>query len=258
MSAITPTYGIRETGRMIRMFTKEHRGLVWRYFKLYLPWILLFHALDFAISFVPVPFVNQFAVGSLLASYFYTCFIITWHRVILEGPEKAIPVKPFKPEKTDWAFIFMGVGLGVVSTLLTIAIVPLAALGIGGAILGVCIIFAIIVIFAKFSFYFPAKAVRKHLSLKASFKMTTGYVWRIWCAYFMAVWRLCLALMAYFIITGVVLGSVAMTGQTIFIVISIVLGILTIIPIYVYFYPLLMAMGVGVLSNYYQHALLHK
>ncbi|MCB9987965.1 MAG: hypothetical protein H6868_01375 [Rhodospirillales bacterium] len=256
MPHITPTLGIRETGAMIRTFTKENMGYFWLYLRPLLPWIIGLHALDVLGNIMIPQMRGNFIFGSVIAAYFYTCFMITWHRVVLFGPERTDPVNPFKPEKSDLAFL--GMGIGVFLGLLVIGALSsvLFFLGAPGIIMFVAIIIFLFYAFIKVCFYFPAKAVRSHLSLRQSYKATNGYIWKIMSAPFFASWRIILASILYGGITGGIVGALTVAGVS-----PAMIGIINFIvslPMLVYLQPVSYALGVGVLSNYYQHAMQNK
>lgn len=263
MAGIVPTLGIINTGRNVRTYTRKNMDAFWNILNPLLPWILGLTFFDLIIN-IAFPFFNgKFALGELITAYFYTCFVISWHRVVLEGPDTAVPVNPFKPERSDWAFIGMGVGLGIAVFLMILFSGFLMALNpaVGGISVLIAVL-AIIICFPKFSLYFPAKAVRRHMSLKESFKATNGLVFKILSAPVVASWRIFLAIFAYFIGIGVimavtikVLGGIEAAADNPMLAI---LGCLFSLPVLIYFQPVGYALGVGVLSNYYRYAIENK
>lgn len=262
MTAITPQEGIIDAGRMIRAFTKENMSYFWRYLKPLLPYIIGLHAFDIVVNMIFPVIHGQFGVGALISAYFYSCFAITWHRVVLHGPERAEPMNPFKPEKTDLAFIGMGIALFVAAFVLSTISALFLFLGPVGGILFTVAIISVIIVFAKMCFYFPAKAVKSHLSLKDSFHATKGYVIKVWSAPFVASWRVILAAIGYFIVAtalaGIVVSMTQYSPDGPPSRIALMFGFMIQIPMLVYFQPIMYALGIGVLSNYYQHYMQNK
>ncbi len=262
MTAITPQEGIVDTGRMIRAFTKENMPSFWRYLKPLLPYILGLYALDVVVNMIFPKMEGAFGIGGLIAAYFYSCFAITWHRVVLHGPDRAEVMNPFRPEKTDLAFIGMGIGLFVAAFVLSTVSALLIFLGPVGIIVSILAIIGVIFLFAKMCFYFPAKAVKSHMSLKDSFHATKGYIIKIWTAPLVASWRVILGGFVYMIAGTAVLGTiVAMTQYSPDEPPSMMalIGAFAIqVPVLIYFQPVMYAFGIGVLSNYYQHYMQNK
>lgn len=260
MPGIQPTYGIIETGRNVYAFTNAHKKELWGILLPLLPWILALHFFDVVAQAVLPPEKEIFAFGSLFATYFYACFAISWHRVLLFGAEHAQRMNPFKPEKSDLGFFFMGLVLWVAFFVMGFAVGYLQATGSSMTLYAAISTFVLLYFFYKMSFYFPAKAVRSHMSLHESFMRTRGYFWRMVIAPFLSMWRSLLVFCLFFIMMVIVIGAVApvlgyinpeVPPPPAF---QLLLGVL-ITPAVVYFYPLFYAYGVGVLSNYYQHAL---
>ena len=266
MTGITPTVGIIETGNNVRLYTKQHKEAFWNILNPLLPWILGLVFVDLIVN-IAVPFFNgKFGLGGLLISYFYTCFVISWHRVMIEGPDNATPMNPFKPERSDWAFIGMGLGIGLAAFLviflsgLTMAISPVI-----GGLLTLIVVLALIICFPKVSLYFPAKAVRQHMSLADSFAATNGYVLKIITAPLVASWRIFLVVFAYVILMGLAMAVIMPlmlpadpeNMEQINPMLMIVMCIFE-LPFVIYFQPILYALGVGILSNYYLYITQNK
>ncbi|AEP10610.1 putative membrane protein [Micavibrio aeruginosavorus ARL-13] len=266
MPGIQPTYGIIETGRNVRAFTKGHQQEFWALLVPILPWIIGLDLVDVLGNMMWPALKGKFVFGSLVAGYFCACFIIGWHRVLLHGPERAKPVDPFHPEKSDLAFIGMGwllvvagFALVVFSTVLGAALFSAVSLRPAVGLLTLAAILGVLYCGYRLCFYFPAKAVRSHMSFKESFDRTDGYVWRLLCTPFVGAWRLFLGCFAYSFAVGFIAGFIghvigvqkgvpAPMGFQFFV------GLLQ-LPMAFYFIPLFTAFGVGVLSNYYQYSL---
>ena len=265
MRPFDATYGIKETARNTKEFIADHMEVFWNIFKPLAPYIiglLLFDAFINALFFTPDPETGkkiEFSLGQLISNYFFACLIISWHRVVLDGPDRFTPMNPFKPQKSEWAFIGMSILVflipffaGVIGGILTAAT--------NGAALAIIILIALILvailIMLKVVFYFPSKATGNTITLKQSFKMTDGYIIRMFCANILAALKPFLIMMAYLILAGVLVGSLAFAAQNS--AFTSFLGFVYAMPIVLYFQPLLTIIGVTVLSNYYQHALQNK
>ena len=257
MPSIKPKASIIESGQMIRIFTKDNMNAFWAALKPLLPYILGLHAFDLIVNLIFRDLEGGFGLGSLIAAYFYACFAINWHRVVLHGAARAKPMNPFKPEKTDLAFIGMGIALFFGLIILSILSGIFITLGVIGFILFAMSIIGLTIAFAKFCFYFPAKAVKSHMSLKESFHATTGYLIKILTAPFVASWRVLLGFIGYGIAGAVVIGLViAALGQNPDdppSAVALILAYLYYVPILVFFQPVMQALWIGILSNYYQH-----
>lgn len=115
-----PTLNATETGRDVRAFVKQFTPVFWRILKPLLPWMIACHLLDAIVT--PLFFApdGEFKLGTILSAYFYTSLVISWHRVVIEGPDHAIPMNPFKPQRHEWTFI--GVGIGLYLSVILIAV----------------------------------------------------------------------------------------------------------------------------------------
>ncbi len=257
-----PTLNATETGRDVRAFVKQFTPIFWRIFKPLLPWIVachLFDAIVTALFFAPE---KEFALGSFISAYFYTALAISWHRVIIDGPENAVPMNPFKPRRHEGAFI--GVGLGLYIALIVIAVLAggLAALihPAAGLMLGLVLLLAGLYAFIRIAIYFPAKAVNRSLTLKQAYPLTQGLVWKMLWAPFVASWRLILGVVAYMIAAVALIAALAAAAHRMLAMeappvwLESALTFILTVPMIAYFEPLLYVLGVGCLSNYYLYA----
>lgn len=263
MPKLNPTLGVRDTAKNTKEFMQTNKDALWRIVKSLAPWIAALYIIDVVVSRLYFPdSENGFVLGELLASYFYTAFVISWHRVAIHGPEHAVMMNPFKPKKHELAFI--GIGLligftGIVGGALagsTLLIHPII-----GAVAFFSFLIAFLYVGYKICFYFPAKAVNASITFKESFALTKGYFWKLAGAYALSVLRYILGVILYLIgvallgfITAI-LGGESLGENT---VAAIILDTVLTLPIVLYFYPLFYAVGVTVLSNYYQHAIQNK
>lgn len=276
MKHFKATAGIGETAVNARDFVRENKDIFWTVFKPLIPYIAALIFIDVVIAYAQFiqnpddPAVGNFQPGGIIASYFFSCLIITWHRVVLDGPDRFKAMNPFKPEKRDWAFIGMGIGVFMIGF-----IIPFLVGIISGVIAGLtgmkfmlilifpAVIYAMYLTF-KFLFYFPSKATGNNLTLKQSYKLTKGYVWKIIASNFLAAWRVILAMMGYLFLAfasiaflGSVAGFSGADGDTMGNA-AFMMGALVMVPVTFYLQPLLTVLGVTVLSNYYQHAMQNR
>lgn len=268
MPGIQPTYGIIETGRNVRAFTKAHRRELWAIILPLLPWFVVLPFVDVIGDAAFPQLGGMFILGECALAYFYACLAISWHRVLLFGPAQARAMNPYKPEKSELAFFVL--------LLLLYSVIP-AALGFGVGFLAIIApVFVIVPIvaviafmyaFYKVSFYFPAKAVGADMSFKESFVRTKGYLAGLIFVPLLSTWRLMLAYFAYLACLGV--GFMMQMRQTaafedantpedyekIFTLKEELFICVWFIPVACYFVPLFYAYGVAAISNYYQHSL---
>jgi hypothetical protein len=253
MRPFTPTLGIKDTSKNTRGFIKENKDIFLNVLKPLLPWIIGLHLFDLILT---IAFEIEIGVGGLIASYFYTVLVITWHRVVIHGPDNYIAMNPYKPKRHELIFIGMGILLGVVPIIIGVLV---GATFIISAALAVILILAVIIASLyfgyKFSFYFPAKAVDNSITFKQSYRLTTGYYWKFMGSLFLTPLRVFLILIAYMIVGIPLLIFLSTTVEALN---PSILGFLFSVPIFSYFTPLLYVYGVTVLSNYYQYALQNK
>ena len=258
-----PTLNATETGRDVRAFVKQFTPVLWRIFKPLLPWIIACHVFDAVVTALFFAPDGEFALGAFLSAYFYTALVISWHRVVIDGPENAVPMNPLKPQRHEWAFIGVGIGLYLALILIAVLVGGVAALihPAVGIILGLALLLAGLYAFIRIAIYFPAKAVNRSLTLKEAYPLTQGLVWKILWAPFVASWRLILGVAGYVFVAALVIGAIfGLAGsmidiETMPVWIESALNFILTLPMIVYFEPLLYVLGVGCLSNYYLYAI---
>jgi len=268
MIHFTPTLGIKETAKNANHFIKDNMHVFWDIFKPFIPYIIIFTILDVIVTELFMPLNPQtgkkfeFPVGGFVVAYFLTCLAVTWHRVVIHGADNYVPMDPFKPKKSELAFVGMGIALflglfagGFILGMLAALITPI--------LIVLVVPFLIYAAYAwtKVMFYFPAKATGQHVTLKQSYKMTTGYVWKMIAASFVGYFKLFLIMMAYIIVGVTVLASLAYAAGKLGIhdqSAAIILQSIYMIPLVAFFQPLFTVIWVTVLSNYYQYVLQHE
>lgn len=256
MKNYEPTFGIKDTAQNVRFFVEANMDAFWRIYKPLLPYILGCYLLDAVITDI---YFSQsksgFQLFELLSSYFLTALVISWHRVVIQGPDDYEPMNPFRPKRHEWAFIGVGILIAVGVFLIAFGTVWGAILTRDGfwGLLSFAAVLAAIYGAYRLSFYFPARAVNAGVTLKQAFRLSKGYLLRLVCASFMASIRLFLMTVGYVFVVMFVYGLfVEITGLS---RLNGIVGFVLMLPVYIYFQPLMTVMGVTALSNYYLYAM---
>lgn len=272
-----PTPDFRDTGRNVRQYVNQHMDIFWDIFKPLMPYIAICIFLDLVITehFMGIdPETGEpynFVLFSIIANYFLACLIISWHRVIIHGPDSYTPMNPFKPSRGEIGFIAMAIGLTIAAIAAGGLVGAISAL-ISPALLGLAIpvlVIFIIFIACRLSFYFPAKATGNDMTLKQAFALSEGYVLRLIFTPIFAAWKVMLLMLAYLLIGFAVLVILSMANGSLPFILGMttegsliefgeataIVQFLFTAPINLYFSPLLAIIGVTVLSNFYQYAL---
>ncbi len=194
----------------------------------------------------------------LLIAYVYAVIAISWHRLVLLGPDHSEPMDIWSPQKHEKDFIFV---LMLVSLIIPNVFNYLMISGMSttpGAMGLAAIIFTVMFIYLSFKicFYFPARAVNSDMDMSTSFRLTKGYFWKLLWAYIRASIRVIGLLLLYYMVASMaIMPLVFMSGTDGGMVATNIAGFLIALPVMLYFQPLLTVLGVTVLSNYYQHAM---
>lgn len=252
MTYYQPTFGVRETSEKIKNYMRETRPIFWDVYRPLIPYFLGCSLIDLIGSAITG---SDFVLGKIIVTYFTFALMISWHRVVIHGTENYVPVNPLKPKRSELAFMGMGLLLGVlvvVGILFTGLIGAIA--GPVGAVLLVIVAMPIMVfVISRFSFYFPAKATEVPLTLGQAYRLTNGYILKMFLVGIMTQLRWLLILVIYFLIATPVAFVVAyIFGEGT--IMQIATGILA-LPIDLYWTPITTVIAVTVLSNYYQHAM---
>lgn len=249
MRYFTSTPGILDTARNTREFVNANKDIFQSIFKPLIPYILGLFALDALISLYRG---EAFGLGGLIMHYFYAALAISWHRVVLLGPDRFEPMNPFKPQKHELVFMLAGLGIGVlISVIIGVMTGVSAIFGLAGIILALLIAVPLSVFLGtRLSFYFPAKAIDAPTSLRAAFHLSRGYVIRLLTAPIISSFTLFLmACLISFVSAFVARGE----GLS-----FVLLNLLLQLPILLYIGPLMTVIYITVLSNYYQDALKNR
>ena len=250
MSHFEPTLGAGVTGICAREFVKSHMGEFWAIFKPLFPFIAGLHLLD-AVVADAFSFENGFFIGGVIALYFSTVLAISWHRVVIQGPDNYTPMNPFNPQRHEWAFIGMGIATFCFVFLVAFVSVYGAASTESLVMVGLA---AIVTLFAMYfsyrlSFYFPAKAVNAEITVDQAFCLTKGYVLKLLGATLAAAWPIVLAVIVWGIIAGVLVSILPSDNA------MNTVGFIMALPMTTFFQPVMTVLGVTVLSNYYLYSL---
>lgn len=261
MKHYTPTLGTRDTAKNVRSFVMEHHAVFLDILNPLLPPIMALLMLDFVVTQLYFPdSKNGFTLGAMISGYFFTALVISWHRVVLDGPDRYEPVNPYKPKKHELAFLGMGILIGILIVLFCLSLGLIGAL-LGPAGIAIAVLAAItgsIYIVYRLSFYFPAKAINQSITLKQSYALSKGYFWKLAGSSLLASLKtigLCLVyVVASFVVLAVIAFFAAGPDQGPGFIFNLLVFVLS-LPIDLYFSPLLGLFGVTALSNYYQWAI---
>lgn len=273
MTHFEPAFEISEATAKVKSFMKENKQIFWDVYGPLMPYFLGCVLIDIFGS----PFIGEWfsLFTDIFLGYLTFSLVITWHRVVIHGADNYVPVNLLLPEKSELAFMGMGLLLAVIAV---IGFTFMGALGsiagpLGGLLFVLISVFLALFIFSRLSFYFPAKATDSPLTLGQAYKLSEGYIWKIFSVGVLSQLRMILILILYYIVLAIILFFVArglspafsltenIDEKFINIVVAgmlISLGKILILPISIYMQPLMIVYGVTVLSNYYQHAMQHK
>ena len=255
MRRFEPSFEVQETSQNTREFVAHNMDVMWRIFKPLAPYIAFFTVLDIAITELYMPIDpdtglhRDFALGSLIAGYFQTCLVISWHRVVIHGADDYTPMNPFKPTKAELKFI--GAIIAIVALIIFSALVVMIPLAIIGNfvlvyIIGFIAILMLIKVGLKLSFYFPARATGNKITFRESFRMTNGYIMKLLYASFWAPLKVIGQVLLYLVGAFCVvfaLSFIPMMSEGIgFILMTSALAM----PFALYFSPILTVIGVTV------------
>lgn len=253
MSKFVTNVYAEEAAKNINFFVKKNQEKLWDIFFPLMPFIFGFNLIDAIITGLYFPKSQHgFFGGQVLAAYFSMVLIISWHRVVINGVDNFIPMKPFKPEKHELGFIGMvlmiWLSVTVVSVIMVFIVAPFGRTAI--LVLPIVAILALLYVSLRICFYFPAKAVNKSITLKQAFHASNGYLFKIIISSFMASFKLMLAGIGVSIVAYIVVGIFMPASESGAVGKSIA-AFVTQLPMLLYFQPLLTVIGVTSISNYY-------
>lgn len=261
MTELRPVLSSREAASQIRNFVKDQHAEFLYLLCPLIPYIAGAHLLDALITDVYFPDSQHgFSLfGSLVSPYFLTVLIISWHRFVIHGSSHYVVMNPFSPKRHEIMFIIVGLMIVLVPMLclFLIGFVVKAALGMS-AVPFVVLPLAVAAIYGMYRccLIFPALAVDAEVTPKQAFMLSDGYLLKIFCASFLAVWRIIILTVAYMVAAVGLMSilspvlSLESAGNTI--------SFIFMLPVIAYFDPLMTVFGVTVLSNYYMHAIQNR
>lgn len=259
MKHFTPTLPTSDTSKNVRQFVKTNIDVFWDIWKPLVPFVIVLNLLDMVVTALYFHDSDkEFGVGGFIGSYFTMALVITWHRVVLHGPDHYVPVNPWKPKKHELAFMLMPLVLMLGYFAVAGSIIGVSIYAKANALAGILVfIFIAVAMYGslKILFYFPAKAINADITFKQSWHMTKGYIWKLTAAGFRASIRLFLIFIVYMlalVFIGGIIGSFLFPDANLPFYLFMYVGYL---PSIVYFEPVLAIIGVTVLSNYYQWAI---
>jgi hypothetical protein len=250
--------GIRELSSGAKMFVRDHNADLRHCAKSVLAPIIVTQAIG-TIGAAVWPLLGLF---QLVALYFWCCFILDWHRLVLLGRSSVATVNPFRLKAGEGKFILVF----LIITLLNFCPSILALiLGSAGNRPGFWPLFvaiagpiAAIVLSLRFSFMLPAQSVNVQLTLGETGPISYGLKWRLFAAGLVTSFLPALLIMLMVLIVHFVNGSVlhfievdgAKQGQ-LTLPGAVLAFVLAGIPsVFIYF--VIMARNVTVLSRLYQ------
>ncbi|MEZ5919348.1 MAG: hypothetical protein R3D66_05425 [Alphaproteobacteria bacterium] len=299
MRHFTATFTAKDTSKNVQDFIKAHKTEFWDLIKSFAPYIVILGILSVAFqhfaqnailaemgnfrqmlenkpgnaaahlqmmeamrgSVFKSPYMWAAWGVQLVLGYVFAAIAISWHRLVLLGPEQYRPMNLFKPQRHEIEFVMILALIGVlIPTVFGWIMISGPFFSSSGIWLIGLFSIALIYVSYKICFVFPAKAVNADMDFKTSFKLTKGYFWKFFLAAFRASLKTIGLLFLYQIIVGMAIGTVlAVSGDPRATTLPALIGGGALaLPVLLYFQPLLTIIGVTVLSNYYQHALQNK
>jgi hypothetical protein len=265
----------REVALDARMFVRSNLGWVWEAMKPILPYIIVFslaglaaevyfpidkHELkNYSKSYLLIGVAGPISVSFIL-SYFWACFAMSWHRIVLLGPRRENLVSPLSlpPGSRGFflAFYFisllpflLGVSGGIIFGIL--AYFKVTALTVTGGLIGLSLIVLGVYKALQFSFLLPARSVGVNLTRAGAKKVSKGLLWTFVVASARATWRQ--ALLSVLVIVLIIL--VASVVQFILKIgeheLELLANFLLFAPTF-YFQAIFLALNVTLLSFLYQ------
>jgi hypothetical protein len=207
---------------------------------------------EIQMKYLPISF-----LAGLVIFYLTSAVAISWHRLIIHGPSDYRPMKITSPKKSEFMFMLMLIVIPLIGSLIIIAAAILAILfetltpglmWIGFILLPVsCFVYLIAV--TRMTFYLPSKATGLNLTLKQSYHLAKGYVWKLCMTYIIAFIPIIIISIAIMTTHLTAMSTIGTMSPQVTAILTVISHILT---------PVSTILAVTVLSNYYQHALQNK
>ena len=242
-AAFTPAPGILDCTKNTLNFMKVNAGMFWHFLKPYLPYLVGAQLVGIGVMLAGGP-----PIGDIIAGFFVTCFMITWHRFVMFGAQRTIPVKPLFLTRHEWRYVIAVAVMGVF-----VALVSLTGLlkGVVPALLAALLTLGLLAVvlwgIVRFSLYFPAMATGAAISPARAFEMSKGYGGKIAGAYVLTTALLFVPIYVVALVLAVVaalFGGLAEPAQS-------VVRAVIMLPMDVVLVPMLAVGAVTVLTNYY-------
>lgn len=271
-AAYEPTEKSWATVKNAFSYAWKNKRLVWKLILFYGPFLLLALLLN---AVAQVTSMEQYAhwaffgliaaLGDFILSIFVPIFVaVTWHRVVINGPEETKFSNPLAPKKRDWKFlgfwlligfialVFMSLLIGGASFLAVklYAIVP--AVSLLAVLLGIALFVYSVYAATRVSFIFPSVATDHNYPIKTIWKMSKGLVMKLWGAGFLSMLvmiPLTILFVAFPAIIAFLISAVA-GGKAMFAI----LGVFVLAPIFIFMQVFFSVIGITLLSNYFMVA----
>lgn len=265
----------REVALDARMFVRSNLGWVWEAMKPMLPYIIVLSLAGLAAEvYFPIDkhelknySKSYLLIGggasvftSFTLSYFWACFAMSWHRIVLLGARRENLVSPLSlpPGSRGFFLAFyliallpflLGMAGGVV--LGVFSYFQVTALSLMGGLIGLSLIVLGVYKALQFSFLLPARSVGVNLTRAGAKKVSKGLLWTFIVASFRATWRQGLLLVLVIILTILVTALVQFILKTSEEQLGLIASALLLVP-GLYFEAILVALNVTLLSFLYQ------
>ena len=247
--------GILETTKNVLNFMKDNAGMFWHYLKPYLPYLIVAHLAGLAGKLAGWTGETGMDIGDMIAGFFVTCFMITWHRFVMFGPQRAVLVNPLMLKRHEWhyvmaavvmgLFVFSITAAGTLAGILPALVVTIVTLGLLGVVLWGMV---------RFSPYFPAKAAGTDMSPAQAFTLSKGRAGAIAGSYLMVTIALFVPMYVVGLILVVIAALFAGLGDTA----RMAVQHIVMMPVDVVLVPMLAVGAATVLTNFYMLAAGHK
>ena len=222
MYKYTPSLPAGETGRNTRQYIKDHHDVFLRVLKPLIPFFVGAALLDVVLNTIfgpetlhiptdgtePEPQVSS-PVGGIITAYFTAALVISWHRMVIHGPDEFIAMNPLKPQKSEIKFMLVGLAIGVLGVAAWVIITMVAVFIMPALAIVVFLVLIPLFVFLAYRiwFYFPALATNAPISFQEAFRISKGYVWKLIVATWFACWRVSLATMGLSIVMAMIIGG---------------------------------------------------
>lgn len=296
------SYSAQETSANVRGFIKQNYSHFWEVIIKVIPLVLLLYIFTMFVSgYIFEAAFNSFAaegepsidilgfsvslsvlVGGLnvfhmaLNGYLMAVIAISWHRLVINGEENYRRMFVFMPRWHEIQFMLLLALLhtafyGAFFSPVLIMQIPGFEF-IAGSVVYVFPVMMLVLacvalfLFFKCSFYFPAKAANRRITIVESFRLTRGYFGKIVMSYIRASWRLGVVAILYMVVLMFFMSSImqfvfssmkdTFLEPNMFLIQGI--GLVLNLPFIVFLGPMFLVIGVTIISNYYLHAVQNK